>query len=228
MHITCKAADGTQGYEQISKFRRIDAENFQGTLQLITHVGILGTVTKTFTGKWISDSCSGPPAGYAAKNGLHPKGPKDVAEQDPNRIVAVIDGKQITAQQAWNMIKKVPPPTRSVYESRLPHLMHELYMQNAIAEEAVKLHLDRQAPWKDLLYRTKLDDIQGVQNYAGDPNIPPEVWARWVDDQQHILWKAYFNQPSTDEEKQALMKREQEKYKITVQDPDFFNGVTTP
>jgi hypothetical protein len=49
-----------------------------------------------------------------------------------------------------------------------------------------------------------------------------------VDDPQHILWKAYFNQPSTNEEKQALVKREQEKYKSTVQDPDFINGLTTP
>jgi hypothetical protein len=63
-------------------------------------VARFGTITKTLTGKWISDSCSSPPAGYAAKNGLHPKGPKEVAEQAPNRVVAVIDGKQIVAQQA--------------------------------------------------------------------------------------------------------------------------------
>jgi len=126
------------------------------------------------------------------------------------------------------MIQKVPPATRCGYESRLPHLLHPLYLRNAIAGEAVKPHLDRQAPWSDLLYKTKLNDLPGVQNYAGDPNIPPEVWARWVDDPQHILWKAYFNQPSTNEEKQALVKREQEKYKSTVQDPDFINGLTTP
>ncbi len=33
-----------------------------------------------------------------------PKGPQAVAKQDPNRIVASVDGKQITAQQAWGMI----------------------------------------------------------------------------------------------------------------------------
>jgi hypothetical protein len=37
----------------------------------------------------------------------HPKGPSDVARDDPNRIVAVFDGKELTAQQAWNMLKKV-------------------------------------------------------------------------------------------------------------------------
>jgi hypothetical protein len=104
-----------------------------------------------------------------------PKGPKDVAEQDPNFIASIIDTKQITARQAWNMIQKVPPATRCGYESRLPHLLHPLYLRNAIAGEAVKPHLDRQAPWSDLLYKTKLNDLPGVQNYAGDPNIPPEV-----------------------------------------------------
>jgi hypothetical protein len=54
----------------------------------------------------------GPPAGYAAKNRSHPKGPKDAAEQDPNFIVAMIDGKQMTARQAWNMIQKVSPAAR--------------------------------------------------------------------------------------------------------------------
>jgi len=228
MHIMCKAADGKLGYEQIAKFERIDAENLQGTIQMITRVAILGTITRSFTGKWISDSCSGPQAGYAAKNGLHPKGPGAVADENPNRIVALINGKEITAREAWNMIKKVLPATRTAYDGRLPHLLHQVYMQNAVAEEAVKLHLDRQAPWKALLDKTKMDDIQGVQNYAGDPNVPPEVWAHWVDDQQHILWNAYFSQPSTKEEKQALMKREQDRYQITVKDPDFFNGVTTP
>jgi uncharacterized protein DUF3617 len=205
MHIACKAADGTPGYVQTNAFKRIDAENFQGTVEVVSHVGAIGTVTETFTGKWISDSCSGPPTGYAAKNGLHPKGPSDVARDDPNRIVAGVDGKQITAQQAWNMIKKVPPATRNSYKSGMTGLLERLYLQNAIAEEAIKLHLDKQAPWKDQLYKTKQNDLQHVQNYAGDPNIPPEVWARWVDDQQHILWHAYFSQGATKEENDALL-----------------------
>jgi hypothetical protein len=101
-------------------------------------------------------------------------------------------------------------------------------MQQAIAGDALKLHLDRQQPWKDQLNTTKLNDLQHVQNYQGDPNVPPEVWARWVDDQHHILWNAYFSQASTKEEKQALMNREKEKYKIAVQDRDFFVSQTNP
>jgi Protein of unknown function (DUF3617) len=228
LHIACKAADGTSGYVQTNTFKRIDAENFQGTVEVASHVGAIGTVTETFTGKWISDSCSGPPAGYAAKNGLHPKGPSDVARDDPNRIVAVIDGKQITAQQGWNLIKKVPPATRNSYKSGMTGLLERLYLQNAIAEEAIKLHLDKQQPWKDQLSTAKMNDLQHVQNYAGDPNIPPEVWAHWVDDQQHILYHAYFSQGATKEENDALLKKEQAKYKMTVKDPDFFNAAKSP
>ena len=224
MHIACKLADGTPGYVQTNTFRRIDAENFQGTIEVASHVPAIGTVTETFTGKWISDSCSGPPAGYAAKNGLHPKGPSDVARDDPNRIVAVFDGKQLTAQQAWNMIKKVPPATRNSYKSGMTGLLERLYLQNAIAEEAIKLHLDKQQPWKDKLAKAKLNDLQHVQNYAGDPNIPPEVWAQWIDDQQHILYNAYFSQGATKAENDALLAKEKAKYKITVKEPDFFAG----
>ena len=228
MHIACKLADGTSGYVQTNTFRRVDAENFDGSIEVASHVPAIGTVIETFTGKWISDSCSGPPAGYAAKNGLHPKGPENVARDDPNRIVAVFDGKQMTAQQAWNMLKKVPPSTRNSYKSGMTGLLERVYLQNAVADEAIKLHLDKQQPWKDQLAKAKLNDLQHVQNYAGDPNIPPEIWALWIDDQQHILYKAYFSQGASKAENDALLRKEKAKYKITVKDPDFFAGSTTP
>ncbi len=224
MQVTCTNADGSAGYVQHNKFTRIDDEHFQGTVEVISHVPAIGTVTATYTGKWISDSCSGPPAGYAAKNGLHPKGPADVARDDPNRVVAVIDGKEITAQQGWNMIQKVPPPTRNSYKGGLSALLERVYLQNAVADEAMKLKLDKQQPWKDKLAHAKQVDLQVHQNYAGDPNIPPEVWANWINDQQHILWNAYFSQGPAKSDDDARLQKEKEKYKITVKDPDFFAG----
>ena len=228
MHVACKNADGTSGFVQTNTFKRIDADNFQGTVEVASHIPVIGTVTETFTGKWISDSCSGPPAGYAAKNGLHPKGPENVARDDPNRIVAVFDGKEMTAQQAWNMLKKVPPATRNSYKSGMTGLLERVYLQNAVAEEAIKLHLDKQQPWKDKLAKAKTNDLQVRQNYPGDQNIPPEVSARLVDDQQHILYNAYFSQSTDKAVNDALLKQEQAKHKITVKDPDFFGGSTAP
>ncbi len=224
MHVACKNADGTPGFVQTNTFKRIDAENFQGTVEVASHIPLIGTVTETFTGKWISDSCSGPPAGYAAKNGLHPKGPENVARDDPNRIVAVFEGKEMTAQQAWNMLKKVPPATRNSYKSGMTGLLERVYLQNAVAQDAIKLHLDKQQPWKDKLAKAKMNDLQVRQNYPGDRNIPPEVSARMVDDQQHILYNAYFSQGATKADNDALLAKEQAKYKITVKDPDFFAG----
>jgi hypothetical protein len=224
MQVSCKADDGSTGYVQNNKFTRIDDEHFQDTVEVISHVPAIGTVTATYTGKWISDSCSGPPAGYAAKNGLHPKGPADVARDDPNRVVAVIDGKEITAQQAWNVIQKVPPPTRNTYKTGLSGLLERVYLQNAIADEAIKLHLDKQQPWKDKLAHAKQVDLQVHQNYAGDLNIPPEVWANWINDQQHLLWNAYFSQGPTKADNDALLQKKKDQYKISVKDPDFFGG----
>jgi len=70
--------------------------------------------------------------------------------------------------------------------------------------------------------------LQRVRNYAGRPNIPPEVMAGWVDDQQHLLYKAYFSQGATQAENDAHLARENAKYKITVKDPDFFAGAAKP
>jgi Protein of unknown function (DUF3617) len=228
LRVACKNTDGTPGFVQTNTFKRVDAENFQGTVEIVSHNQTIGTVTQTYAGKWISDSCSGPPAGYAAKNGLHPKGPSDVARDDPNRVVAVFDGKEVTAQQAWNMLKKVQPAVRDSYKSGLTGLLERLYLQNAVANDALKLHLDKQQPWKDKLSKAKMNDLQRAQNYAGDPNIPPEVMAQWTDDQQHILYKAYFSQGATKAENDALLAKEQAKYKIIVKDPDFFGGVAKP
>ncbi len=70
-----------------------------------------------------------------------PKGPQAVAKQDPNRIVASVDGKPITAQQAWGMINMVPPPARIQWAGKLPKLVEQLYLQRRIADEAKLLHL---------------------------------------------------------------------------------------
>ena len=67
-----------------------------------------------------------------------------------------------------------------------------------------------------------------MQNYAGDPNIRPDIWAIWIDDQNRILYKAYFSQGATQAENDTLLAKEKAKYKITVKDPDFFAGATAP
>src|SRR3954454_16465990 len=59
------------------------------------------------------------PSGSAAPGQLKVRGPEAVAQQDPKRIVATIDGKQITAQQALAMMKPVRAEDRKRFESNL-------------------------------------------------------------------------------------------------------------
>lgn len=224
MRVTCRAVGGNPAQEQTTDFERVDAENFKGVVRVIRPGDHGMTVTQTWTARWISDTCAGPPAGTAEKRGERPVGMAAIADVDPNRVVAVIGGKDVTARDAWNQLKKVAPGTRSSYAGGTPALLARVYLQKGIADEAVRLHLDKQEPWKSKLAHTKQVDIQGVQNYAGDPNIPPEVWAHWVDDQQHILYNAYFAQVASQADKQTLLAREKEKYKITVKDAEFFSN----
>src|SRR2546423_5657964 len=82
------------------------------------------------------------PSGSASPGQLKVRGPEAVAQQDPKRVVATIDGKQITAQQALDMIKPVRPEDRKRFEANLSTLVQQLYMQREFADEAAKLSLE--------------------------------------------------------------------------------------
>ena len=71
------------------------------------------------------------------------------AQQDPTKVVALIEGKPITAQQAWDMLKVISPQDRQRYSSDLSRLLQELYMRQQFAIEAEQQHLDQQAPVKE-------------------------------------------------------------------------------
>jgi peptidyl-prolyl cis-trans isomerase C len=77
------------------------------------------------------------------------RGPEAVAAQDPNRVVAVVDGKQITASQALQMLKPFPPEERKQYEANLSNLVLQVYIRQQMAESAKKLNLEQQSPWKE-------------------------------------------------------------------------------
>lgn len=91
------------------------------------------------------------PSGSASPGQLKVRGPEAVAQRDPKRVVATIDGKQITAQQALDMIKPVRAEDRKRFEANLSTLVQQLYMQREFADDAAKLSLDQQSPWKEQL-----------------------------------------------------------------------------
>ena len=66
-------------------------------------------------------------------------------------MVATIEGKPITAQQALDMMKPVSPDARKRFENNLSTLVQQLYMQKEFAAAATKLNLEQQSPWKEQL-----------------------------------------------------------------------------
>jgi hypothetical protein len=94
-------------------------------------------------------------------------------------VVAVIDGKQITAADAMELLKAFPPDQRKQYESNLSNLVQGIYMRAQLADAAKKLNLDQQAPWKDqiefsrsnILAQAYLSHVEETASKAppGDP-----------------------------------------------------------
>lgn len=87
----------------------------------------------------------------AASAGLKPRGPEAVAAQDPTRVVATIAGKPLTARQALDLLKPLPPQERKRFEANLQGLVQQIYMEDQLADEASKMSLDQQSPWKEQL-----------------------------------------------------------------------------
>ena len=80
-----------------------------------------------------------------------------MAQQDPNRVVATVGGKPLTAKQALDLLKPLRPEDRKRFESNLPSLLQQIYMENELAGEATKMNLDQQSPWKEQLQITRVN-----------------------------------------------------------------------
>ena len=164
------------------------------------------------------------PSAVTDLKGAKPKGPGPVAHLDPFRVVATIDGNQITAKRALQLINGTTLTTRIEFGTTWPVVLQKAYMRLSISTEALKMHLDRQEPWKDQLQHEAVLDLEKNEyTFGADPNT-----LLLHDVRDRIMWKAYFNQPASEAERQQLMRRELERYKITVLDPDFFVGSATP
>ena len=87
----------------------------------------------------------------SANPGLQARGPEAVAKQQPNKVVATINGKQITAKEAADLLASIPAQLRSGYQGSLANLVQQTYTQNQVADEALKESLDQRAPWKQQL-----------------------------------------------------------------------------
>jgi hypothetical protein len=92
---------------------------------------------------------------------LRVRGPAAVAQQEPTRVVAVIDGQKITAEQALKMLKGMPANELQRFEQTsggLTNALQQLFMMRHFADIAEQQHLGQQEPWKSQLefYRENL------------------------------------------------------------------------
>ncbi len=98
-----------------------------------------------------SPPASSPSQTSSSATQLKARGPDAVAKQDPNRVVAVINGKQVTAKDAAGLLKAIPPDQLKRYETNLPSVVQQIYMSQDLAQQAVKMNLDQQSPLKEQL-----------------------------------------------------------------------------
>ncbi|MBV9297078.1 MAG: peptidylprolyl isomerase [Acidobacteriaceae bacterium] len=151
---------------------------------------------------------------------LKPRGPEAVAQRDPNRVVAVIDGKQITAQQALDLLKPLPPQERQRFQSQLPQLVQQIYMQHQIADEATKLNLDQQSPWKEQLQMARANILtqayfnQMSKNASSTPGQDPkQYYDSHQDEFDQVKLSGIiigFNPPGTSASNPNVTRSEQE------------------
>jgi hypothetical protein len=98
-----------------------------------------------------------PPAApsQATQTSVKPHGPDAIAAQDPNRVVATIDGQKITAKKAADLLKPFPADQRKQLDANLSQAIQQIYTQKQLADAAKKLSLEQQSPWKEQLELTR-------------------------------------------------------------------------
>jgi hypothetical protein len=250
-HVQCPSVDGalvTDDYE------RIDARTFKGRKVKVhpfdpaNAAETMVTESTTFQAKWTGAVTPHMPYSPALTDlkGLVPKGPFAVATYDPYRIVAIINGEQFMAKQAYYEINRISAVGIRRYGPSLADRFENIYIHYEIAEDVLKLHLDQQEPWKtqlansggvpNFLRRAKTQigqiggdfavDTSSANHASTEETLRHDALA--LDPIEEIFWNAYFSQAKTEAGKQALLKTVREKYKLTVMDPDFFAGTSKP
>lgn len=92
---------------------------------------------------------AGEPSVSPAGPALQPRGVDAVAKETPNKVVATVNGKQITAKEAADMIDALSPQERKRYESNLSALVQQIFAAQQIAGDALKQNLDQKTPYKE-------------------------------------------------------------------------------
>lgn len=117
-------------------------------------------------------------AAAQANPGLKTRGPENVAAMDPDRVVAIINGQKVTAQQAETMLKYISPDQRKKAEAQpggLPKLLENIYLSLDFAKLAEKVHMDEAPPYKEQLFLARANILtQAYVQYLTTQNFKIE------------------------------------------------------
>lgn len=224
-HVVCTKPDGhTKSAEKNVDVELTDPEHLKGSIDTIYHTNQPSRSTISFVAKYLSDI--GPHAAKPTTDlaGVKPKGAHAVSTLDPDRLVVSIHGQTLTAAQAATYLD-----SEGLYgcgarnSTKTATLLRDIYMHKAIADEALALHLDERAPWRDRFKSNGIDP--GGLTKIPNPPVTAADQCRYEAQRELILWDAYFGQSATESGKQELLRQAQERYRITVLDPDFFIDV---
>lgn len=108
--------------------------------------------------------------------------PEGIAAKDPNKVVGTINGKQLTAREAVDLLKLLPPEQRSKV-TNLQALVQQLYMVSDLAKKAEAEKLQDQPPYKQQLEWSK-DTVLAqayVSKLAHQNSAPPQDPKQYYD-----------------------------------------------
>jgi peptidyl-prolyl cis-trans isomerase C len=81
-----------------------------------------------------------------------PRGPMAVAQTEPDRVVAVINGEKITAKRAMELLRMITPEERKQFPETpegVTRALQQIFIKVQFAAEAEKSKLADAPPWKD-------------------------------------------------------------------------------
>ncbi len=155
-----------------------------------------GQATKPATPSSPATSNPGPGSNSSSPQ-LKVRGPESVTAADPNRVVATIGGKQITAKEALDLLKPFPPEQRRQLEGNLAMAVQQLYMRKQLAGEAAKLSLDQQSPYKEQIETARQNILlqaylKKLADSGGAPQDPKQFYDSHQGDFEQVKLSGIF------------------------------------
>ncbi|HEX7361988.1 MAG TPA: peptidylprolyl isomerase [Bryobacteraceae bacterium] len=84
----------------------------------------------------------------AAPGSSQAQGPEKVAQQEPTRVVATVDGHPVTAKEAADLLDQLPASQRQ-RAGNLARVLDQIYILHHFSSKAEEANLQNQSPWKE-------------------------------------------------------------------------------